>query len=110
MHRFFSVAQPFHQDPAAPAGGQSQGAGPVCEFCGCKLGADGAVLKTSERAKLLARVDERIERLEADLAGARARVTEVEGQLAAASTELQQLRQGPRPAPAAERHGLHFDN
>lgn len=110
MRDIFGVRFPFFQvvDPVAPAGGQSQGAGPVCEFCGCKLGADGAVLKTSERAKQLARVDERIERLESDLAAARGRVTEVEGQLGAAVSELQELRQS-RPAPAGDR-GLHFDN
>ena len=90
-------------DPAAPIGARS--GGPTCEFCGCNLAADGAVLKTSARARELARIDEKIERLETDLATARARVTELETQLAAATAELAQPRPAP-PAPAAR--GLHF--
>jgi len=102
MHRFFGVAMPLCQvDPAAPVGSRSQG-GPTCEFCGCQLAADGAVLKTSQRARELARVDERIERLESDLATARGRVTELETELAAAIA-----RPAPAPEPAPRR-GLHF--
>jgi len=98
----------FQHDPAAPAGGRS--GGPTCEFCGCSLAADGAVLKTSDKARQLARIDEKVERLETDLAAARARVTEAEGQLAAAVAELRALKESqPAPAPPGAGRGLHFE-
>jgi septal ring factor EnvC (AmiA/AmiB activator) len=93
------------QDPAAPVGGRS--GGPTCEFCNCSLAADGAVLKTSDRARQLARIDEKIERLEGELAAAKAANTELQTQLTAAVTELQDVKQS-RPAPAAKSRGLHF--
>lgn len=66
----------------------------MCDFCGCTLAADGAVLRTSDRAKTLARVDERIDRLTEDLAAAKADAQEVRQQLTAAKAELER-----RPAP-----------
>lgn len=103
----FAVQGLLFQDPAAPVGGARSG-GPTCEFCECGLAADGAVLKTSERARKLARIDEKIEKLEGELAAAKAANTELQTQLTAAVAELQDLKQS-RPAPASSQaRGLHF--
>lgn len=108
MLRFFAVMLPMHQvDPAAPAGFSGRG-GCTCEFCGCGLAADGAVLRTSDKARKLARIDERIETLEGELVTARGRVTEAEQQLAAAVAELKALKDARPPAPAPAARGLHF--
>lgn len=107
MHRFFAVALPLNQDPAAPGGSRSNG-GPTCEFCDCGLAADGAVLRTSEKARKLARIEEVIERVEGERDTARGRVTELEAQLAAAVTELATLRAARPEPPAPAARGLHF--
>lgn len=108
MRRFFGVAERcFQSDPGAPGGGAPRGH-IECGFCGCGLGADGGVLKTSTRARELARIDEKIERLEGELATARGRVTELTGELAAAVAKLAAVPPVPEP-PAPRRGGLHFD-
>lgn len=104
MFRFFAVALPLLQDPAAPPG--RAGGGVTCEFCGCGLAADGAVLRTSDRARGLARIEEKIERIETDLTAARTRVTELEGELAAAVAKLAAVPPTPAPPRPA---GLHFE-
>lgn len=105
IRNFFGVAGLCFQDPGAPGGART--AGVTCEFCECGLAGDGAVLKTSARARQLARIDEKIEKLEQDKATALARVTELETQLAAALAKLAAIP--PIPAPEPRRGGLHFD-
>jgi hypothetical protein len=108
MLRFFAVRGVLLQDPALPTGARSNG-GPTCEFCSCGLAADGAVLRTSQRAKDLAKIEITLERAQEDLAKAQASVTELTAQLAAAVAKCQELSQ-QLPAPAARRGGLHFDD
>lgn len=52
--------------PGVPAG---SGSGSVtCEFCDCRLLRDGAVLRTSDRARAFQRADETIADLKAEIA------------------------------------------
>lgn len=106
--RLFPICLPFFfpTDDLGPGG---EGAGRVtCDFCKCRLAADGEVLGTSSRAKALLKIETRVEQLETELAAAKALVQEREQELAAARAELARRPIG-EPAPATVRRGLSFD-
>lgn len=84
-------------DPAAPGGGSGTFRGCTCDFCNCTLAADGGVLKMSPRARELAKIEDKIERLELDLAAAKAAAAAAETQLTAARADLAR-----RPVPARD--------
>lgn len=59
-----------------------------CDYCECQLGADGGVLRVSERAKELNRQDERIENLKRDISKLQGELDTAKADLAAARAEL----------------------
>lgn len=60
-----------------------------CDFCQCELGADGGVLKTSDKAKKLEKADAEISRLKKD-------IEDLQGRLDTAKQELESLK-APKP-------------
>jgi hypothetical protein len=74
------------KDP--PADSEPKGRRPIrvrCDFCECELGADGGVLKTSEKARTLERAEREI--------------TDLQGRLETAKQELEDLKAPKPPSP-----------
>jgi hypothetical protein len=75
---------PIIDPPVVPPEPEKKGR-PVrvrCDFCECELGADGGVLKTSEKARKLERAEREI--------------NDLQGRLATAKQELEDLK-APKP-------------
>lgn len=98
MFRFGAIQYPLFSpdDPLAPGTGGSAGR-VKCDFCACSLAADGAVLTTSPRARELAKIEETLEKSQAELATTKATLQTTAAELADAKAELVRLR--PAPAP-----------
>lgn len=61
----------------------------VCDFCGCTLGGDGGVLKTGERAKKLARQEDKSDDKDAEIADLKARLQKAQERTHELEVELQ---------------------
>jgi hypothetical protein len=66
-----------------------------CDFCECELGADGGVLKTSEKAR--------------KLEGAEREINDLQGRLATKQQELEDLK-APKPPSPEPKNGPAKDN
>jgi hypothetical protein len=76
---------------------ETKGRRPVrvrCDFCECELGADGGVLKTSEKARTLERAEREI--------------NDLQGRLETAKQELEALK-APKPEPSEPTNGPSQD-
>jgi hypothetical protein len=63
----------------------------VCEYCECQLGADGRVLRRSERAKQLIQLDTDLERANAENATLKTSVANLDTALAALQSKYDAL-------------------
>jgi len=61
----------------------------VCDCCGCTLGADGGIIKTGDRAKKLARIEDKFDTLTAELAEEKERHAKTATRLSEVERELQ---------------------
>ncbi len=68
----------------------------VCEYCECQLGADGRVLRRSERAKSLIQLDTDLERANATVATLTAAKAELETRLGELQTRYDALEKGAK--------------
>lgn len=81
-------------DLAPPTGGGARAARNVsCGFCGCRLDAEGTVIKAGTEAKRYGKLDDDIERLKTDLDKITRELTETREKLTAATA--------PKPPAAA---------
>jgi hypothetical protein len=81
---------PILNPPNPPTDPEPRGRRPIrvrCDFCECELGADGGVLKTSEKARTLERAEREI--------------NDLQGRLDTAKHDLEELR-APKPDPLNE--------